>query len=189
MDKRILGVVIVVALAVGAYFAFKPADMATETAAATDAAATDTAAAATKAAEEAAAAATKAAEEAAAATAKAAEDAAAAATKAAADAAAAVTKAATDTAAAATTAATDTAAAATKAATEAAAAATNVDPTYVAELDPANFNADKVITLIQNSPLDDASKTTLVAGVTAAAGNPALVDGALAAVKSALGMN
>lgn len=175
MDKRILGVVIVVALAVGAYFAFKPADMATETAAATDAAATDTAAAATKAAEEAAAAATKAAEEAAAATAKAAEDAAAAATKAA--------------AAAATTAATDTAAAATKAATEAAAAATNVDPTYVAELDPANFNADKVITLIQNSPLDDASKTTLVAGVTAAAGNPALVDGALAAVKSALGMN
>jgi len=42
--------------------------------------------------------------------------------------------------------------------------------------------------LIDASPLDDATKATLKSGVEAAATNPALVEGAVNAVKTALGM-
>ena len=73
------------------------------------------------------------------------------------------------------------AAAAAKAAEEAAAAA-------AAALDPAAFDAAKVTALIDGSTLDDATKTTLKAAVTAAASNPALVQGAVDQVKAALGM-
>ncbi len=102
--------------------------------------------------------------------AKAAEAAAAEATAAAAAAAEAV---AAETAAAATAAA-DAAAAATAAATTA--------------LDPAAFNADSVVALIDGSPLDDAMKTTLKTAVEAARANPALVADTIAQVKTALGM-
>ncbi len=51
------------------------------------------------------------------------------------------------------------------------------------------FDAAKVSALIDASTLiDDATKATLKAGLTAAATNPALVDGAIAAVKTALGL-
>ena len=43
----------------------------------------------------------------------------------------------------------------------------------MAALDPANFDAAKVNALIAASPLDDATKATLKAGVDAAATNPA----------------
>jgi hypothetical protein len=120
------------------------------------------AAAAAKMAEEEAAAAAKAAEEEAA---KVAEEAAAAAQKAADEAAAA-------------------AAATTEAATDAAAAVTDA----AAALDPANFNADAVLGLIDGSSLDDAMKTTLKTAVEAAKANPALVADTIAQVKTALGM-
>jgi hypothetical protein len=55
-------------------------------------------------------------------------------------------------------------------------------------LDPAAFDAAKVTALIDASTLDDMTKTTLKAGVTAAATNPALVAGAITAVKTALGL-
>lgn len=125
-------------------------------------AAQDEAAAQAKAAEEAA---TKAAEEAAAA-AKQAEEAAAATAKAAADAAAQVTN--------------DAAAAvgdATSAATDA-----------LAALNPASFDAAKVNALIDASTLNADLKTTLKANVDAAAGNPALVESTVSAVKTALGL-
>jgi hypothetical protein len=112
----------------------------------------------------------KAAEEKAAADAKAAEEAAA---KAAEEAAAAAQKVADEAAAAATEAATAT----TEAVTDAAAA-----------LDPANFNADAVMALIDGSALDDAAKTTLKTAVDAAKANPALVADTIAQVKTALGM-
>ena len=76
----------------------------------------------------------------------------------------------------------DAAAAAKKAADDAAAAAA------AAVLDPATFDAAKVNALIDASALDDATKTTLKAGVTAAASNPSAVAGAVQAVKTALGM-
>ncbi|MDP4034026.1 MAG: hypothetical protein Q8P60_14450, partial [Pseudorhodobacter sp.] len=57
-----------------------------------------------------------------------------------------------------------------------------------AALDPANFNADAVKGLIDGSSLDVATKTTLKSAVDAAASNPALVDGAIASVKAALGL-
>ena len=84
-------------------------------------------------------------------------------------------------------------AAAAKAAEEAAAAKVAEDAAAAkaaaaATLDPANFDAAKVTMLIDASTLDDAAKTTLKAGVTAAAADPALVAGAVAAVKTALGM-
>ncbi len=75
----------------------------------------------------------------------------------------------------------DEAAAAAAAAAEAATAAT-------AALDPANFNADSVIALIDGSPLDDAMKATLKTAVEAAKANPALVADTIAQVKTALGM-
>jgi type II secretory pathway component PulM len=109
--------------------------------------------------------------------AKAAEEAAAA--KAAEDAAAA--QAAADQAAAA---ATDAATATTEAATDATAAATDA----AAALDPANFNADAVVALIDGSTLDDATKATLKTAVEAAKANPALVADTVAQVKTALGM-
>jgi len=102
-----------------------------------------------------------------------------AAAKAAADTAAAA-KAAEDEAAAAAAAA----AATTTATTEAAPAATDA----MAVLDPANFDAAKINALIDASTLDDATKGTLKSGVDAAATNPALVEGAISAVKAALGM-
>jgi hypothetical protein len=119
----------------------------------------------------------KAAEEKAAADAKAAEEAAA---KAAEEAAAAAQKVADEAAAA--------AAATTEAATEAAtdAAAAVVDA--AAALDPANFNADSVVALIDGSTLDDATKTTLKTAIEAARANPALVADTIAQVKTALGM-
>jgi len=58
----------------------------------------------------------------------------------------------------------------------------------MAVLDPASFDAAKVAGLIDASPLDDATKATLKSGVEAAATNPALVEGAVNAVKTALGM-
>jgi hypothetical protein len=58
----------------------------------------------------------------------------------------------------------------------------------MAALTPATFDAVKVAALIDASPLDVATKTTLKASVTAAAANPALLDGALTAVKTALGL-
>jgi hypothetical protein len=113
--------------------------------------------------------------------AKAAEEAAAA--KAAEDAAAAQ-KAADEAAAATTEAATDAAAATTEAATDAATAVTDA----AAALDPANFNADSVVALIDGSTLDDATKATLKTAVEAAKANPALVADTIAQVKTALGM-
>ena len=164
MNRSVIIGAIVVLLAAGGYyqFSYKPAQDAE--AAATAAAAQAEADA--KAAEEAAA---KAAEEAAAAAQKAADEAAAAA--------AATTEAATE-------AATDAAAATTEAATDAAAAVTDA----AAALDPANFNADSVIALIDGSALDDAMKTTLKTAVEAAKANPALVADTIAQVKTALGM-
>lgn len=122
----------------------------------------------------------KAAEAAAAAEAQAAEAAAAAEAQAAETAAAAEAAAAT-----ATEAATEGAAAATEAATEGAAAVTDA---AAAALDPANFNADAVIALIDGSTVDDATKATLKTAVEAAKANPALVADTIAQVKTALGM-
>jgi predicted negative regulator of RcsB-dependent stress response len=87
----------------------------------------------------------------------------------------------------------DEAAAAAKAAEEAAAATTTAATTAVtdaaAALDPAKFDAAKITAMIDASTtLDDATKTTLKAAVTAAAGNPALVQGAIDQVKKALGL-
>ena len=84
-------------------------------------------------------------------------------------------------------------AAAAAAAAEAAAAATTEAATdgmaeAMAVLDPAAFDAAKVIGLIDASPLDDATKATLKAGVEAAASNPTMVEGAVNAVETALGM-
>ena len=58
----------------------------------------------------------------------------------------------------------------------------------MAALDPANFNADSVVALIDGSSLDDATKTTLKTAVEAARANPALVAETIAQVKTALGM-
>ena len=55
-------------------------------------------------------------------------------------------------------------------------------------LDPAAFDAAKINAMIAASTLDDATKATLKAGVDAAATNPALVQGAIDAVKAAMGM-
>ncbi|MCX7287942.1 MAG: hypothetical protein NTW20_10390 [Rhodobacterales bacterium] len=76
-------------------------------------------------------------------------------------------------------------AAAEAAAAEAAAAATAA---ATAALDPAAFNADSVVALIDGSSLDDAMKTTLKTAVEAARANPALVADTIAQVKTALGM-
>lgn len=93
-------------------------------------------------------------------------------------------QAAEEAAAAAQQAATDAAAATTEAATDAAAAVTDA----AAALDPANFNADSVVALIDGSTLDDATKTTLKTAVEAARANPALVADTIAQVRTALGM-
>jgi polyisoprenoid-binding protein YceI len=87
-------------------------------------------------------------------------------------------------AAATTEAVTEGAEAATEAVTEGAAAVTDA----AAALDPANFNADSVVALIDGSSLDDATKTTLKTAVEAARSNPALVADTIAQVKTALGM-
>ena len=84
-----------------------------------------------------------------------------------------------------TEAATDAAAATTEAAAEAATAATDA---AAAALDPANFNADAVVALIDGSALDDATKATLKTAVEAARANPALVADTITQVKTALGM-
>jgi hypothetical protein len=55
-------------------------------------------------------------------------------------------------------------------------------------LDPANFNADAVVALIDGAAIDDATKTTLKTAVEAARANPALVADTIAQVKTALGM-
>ena len=91
-------------------------------------------------------------------------------------------------AAAAEAAATEAAAAAEAAAAEAAAAVTEAVTDAAAALDPANFNADSVVALIDGSTLDDAMKTTLKTAVEAARANPALVADTIAQVKTALGM-
>ena len=57
-----------------------------------------------------------------------------------------------------------------------------------AVLDPAAFDAVKVNAMIAASTLDDATPAPLKAGVDAAATNPALVQGAIDAVKAAMGM-
>lgn len=109
------------------------------------------------------------------------EEAAAAAAAAAAEAAAAEAEAA---AAAAAEAVTEGAAAVADAVTEGAAAVTGA----AAALDPANFNADAVIAVIDGSTLDDATKTTLRTAVEAARTNPALVADTVAQVRTALGL-
>ena len=76
-------------------------------------------------------------------------------------------------------------AAAEAAAADAAAAATTA---ATAALDPAAFNADSVVALIDGSTIDDAMKTTLKTAVEAARANPALVADTIAQVKAALGM-
>ena len=136
---------------------------------------------AAQAAGDAAAAATEAAGDAAAAAGDAAAAATEATTEAAGEAAAAATEAAGDAAAAAG----DAAATATEAAGDAAAAATDA---AAAALDPANFNADGVVALIDGSSLDDATKATMKTAVEAAKSNPALVADTIAQVKTALGM-
>ncbi len=162
MNKTVLiGAVIVVAAGLGYYqFSYKPAQ--------------DAAAAAMKAADEAAA---KAAEEAAA---KAAADAAAAeeaAKKAAEEAAAA--------AAGAAQATTEAAGAAVEAATG---AVTDAAAAFQGLLDPAAFDADKMIAAIDGSALEQGVKDTLKAAVTAAKANPSLVQGAIDQVKAAMGL-
>ena len=122
------------------------------------------------------------------ATAKAAEAAAAETAKAAEAAAAAAAAEAEAAAAAAAAAATEAATAATEAVTEGAAAATDAVAGAVAALDPANFNADTVVTMIDGSALDDATKATLKTAVEAARANPALVAETIAQVKTVLGM-
>jgi len=92
-------------------------------------------------------------------------------------------KAAAAEAAAAEAAAAEAAAAEAAAAEAAAAAAGGVDA-----LDPANFNADAVVAMIDGSALDDATKATLKTAVEAARANPALVADTVAQVKAALGM-
>ena len=84
---------------------------------------------------------------------------------------------------------------AAKAAEEAAAAAKAAEETAAATaaaataaLDPAAFDAAKVTALIDASSLDDATKTSLKAEVTAAAGNPALVQATVDKVNAALGL-
>lgn len=57
-----------------------------------------------------------------------------------------------------------------------------------AALDPAAFNADSVVALIDGSTLDDATKTTLKTAVEAARANPALVADTVAQVRTALGL-
>jgi colicin import membrane protein len=128
------------------------------------------------------------AEEAAAKAAEAAAAEAAAAEAAAAEAAAAAAAEAEAAAAAAAAAATEAATAATEAVTEGAAAVADAATDAMAALDPANFNADTVVGLIDGSPLDDATKATLKTAVEAARANPALVAETLAQIKTALGM-
>jgi hypothetical protein len=99
------------------------------------------------------------------------------------------TEAAAAEAAAAEAAAAEAAAAATAAAEAAAAdAAAAATAAATAALDPAAFNADSVVALIDGSTLDDAVKTTLKTAVEAAKANPALVADTIAQVKTALGM-
>lgn len=119
---------------------------------------------------------------------EAAQAAAAAAAEAAAAEAAAVEQAAADAAAAAEKAAAEAALAVETAAAEAAAALEAAKNEAMALLDPAAFDAQKITAMIDASALDDATKATLKAAVAAAATSPALVQGALDAVKSALGM-
>jgi hypothetical protein len=100
-------------------------------------------------------------------------------------------KAAEDAAAAAQAAADEAAAAGaatTEAATEAVEGAADAMTDAMTALDPANFNADSVVALIDGSTLDDATKTTLKTAVEAARANPALVADTIAQVKTALGM-
>lgn len=102
--------------------------------------------------------------------------------------AAAAEQAAADAAAAAEKAAAEAALAVETAAAEAAAALEAAKNEAMALLDPAAFDAQKITAMIDASALDDATKATLKAAVAAAATSPALVQGALDAVKSALGM-
>lgn len=105
---------------------------------------------------------------------------------------AAATKAADE--AAATAKAAEDAAATAKAAEEAAAAAGTAvtegtaATDAMAVLDPANFDAVKISAMIDASTLDAGVKTTLKAGIEAAAADPSKIAGALAAVKTAMGM-
>lgn len=107
----------------------------------------------------------------------------AAATKAA-DEAAVTAKAAEDAAAAEAKKVADEAAAAAGAAVTEGTAATDA----MAVLDPANFDAVKISAMIDASTLDAGVKTTLKAGIEAAAADPGKIAGALAAVKTAMGM-
>lgn len=65
---------------------------------------------------------------------------------------------------------------------------TTATPSPEAALDPANFDADAVIAVIDGSSLDAATKATLKTAVEAAKANPALVADTVAQVKAALGM-
>lgn len=81
--------------------------------------------------------------------------------------------------------------AATEAASTAAAAVTEAASTAAAattEAAPAAFDADAMTAQVDASTLDDVTKTTLKAAISAAKANPALVQGAMDQVKAALGM-
>ena len=80
---------------------------------------------------------------------------------------------------------TESATTATTGAPEATAAAT---AEALAVLDPANFDAARVTALIDASTLTDDVKATLKNVVSAAASNAALVEPAIAQVKTALGL-
>lgn len=99
---------------------------------------------------------------------------------------------ATTTTAPATTTETTTAPAATTETTTAPAATTETTTApagdIAALLDPANFDADKLIAAVDTSTLDDATKTTLKAAIEGARNNPGAVQAVIDQVKAAMGM-
>lgn len=55
-------------------------------------------------------------------------------------------------------------------------------------LDPATFDADKLIAAVDTSTLDDATKTTLKTAIEGARNNPGAVQAVIDQVKAAMGM-
>ncbi len=55
-------------------------------------------------------------------------------------------------------------------------------------LDPATFDADKLIAAVDTSTLDDATKATLKAAIEGARNNPGAVQAVIDQVKAAMGM-
>lgn len=90
----------------------------------------------------------------------------------------------TTTAPAATTETTTAPAATTETTTAPAAPAGDI----AALLDPATFDADKLIAAVDTSTLDDATKTSLKAAIEGARNNPGAVQAVIDQVKAAMGM-